>query len=244
MSMKWLQGLALAALAGLACAQDNSTNSTLPVNFGMVLFPSFQALDVFGPLDALNLLSMQYPLNLYLISSTTLDPVSTKARSAGMNTHNSNFSEAIAPTHTIHDAPVLDVLMIPGGLGTRADDLDPLIDYIADASKETDYVLTICTGSWLAARAGVLDGRNATSNKRSWAGREGLGNGTNWIAHARWVEDGNVWTSSGISAGIDMTLAWIASVYGNDTATDVANSMEYERQLDPSYDPFADLYNL
>ncbi|KAL1748049.1 class I glutamine amidotransferase-like protein [Schizophyllum fasciatum] len=244
MAFKWLQGLALAALIGLASAQDNSTNSTLPVNFGMVLFPSFQALDVFGPLDALNLLSMSYPINLYLISSTTLDPVSTKPRSAGMNTHNSNFSQAIVPTHTIADAPALDVLMVPGGLGTRAHDLDPLIAYIAHAARDAEYVLTVCTGSWLAARAGVLDGRNATSNKRAWAGREGLGNGTNWIAHARWVEDGNVWTSSGISAGIDMTLAWMERVFGNETATDVANSMEYERHLDSTWDPYADLYDL
>ncbi|TRM63949.1 class I glutamine amidotransferase-like protein [Schizophyllum amplum] len=223
MSGKRFLGGALALLAGSASAQDN--NSTLPVNFGMVLFPSFQAFDVFGPLDALNVLSMSYPINLYLISST-LDPVSTAPRSAGMNPHNSNFSQALVPTHTFEDAPALDVLMVPGGLGTRAGDLDPTIAYIADAAGEAEYVLTVCTGSWLAARAGVLDGKNATSNKASWAGREGLGNGTNWIAHARWVEDGNVWTSSGISAGIDMTLTWMESVFGNDTATSIANKLE------------------
>ncbi|KAL1748057.1 class I glutamine amidotransferase-like protein [Schizophyllum fasciatum] len=219
--------------------QDNRVD--LPVNFGVVLFTGFQALDVFGPLDALNILSQSRPLNLYLISSTTLDPVSTAPPS---NATASTFAQSIVPTHTIHDAPALDVLLVPGGLGTRAPGLEPLIAYIARAAQGARYVLTVCTGSWLAARAGVLDGRRATSNKRAWAGREGLGNGTDWIAHARWVRDGNIWTSSGVSAGMDMALAWMACVFGDEIATDVANGMEYERHKDPSWDPFADLYGL
>ncbi|KAL1711112.1 class I glutamine amidotransferase-like protein [Schizophyllum commune] len=229
---------------------DNTTSS-LPVNVGVILFPGFQALDVFGPLDALNILSRSYPLNLSLISSLpTLDPVSTQPPASvnaitGAPTANSNFSQSLVPTHTIHTPPpTLDVFLIPGGLGTRAPDLEPLIAYIARAAQSTKYILTVCTGSWLAARAGVLDGKRATSNKRSWAGREGLGNGTEWVAHARWVQDGDTWTSSGVSAGIDMLLAWMESVFGAGVAEEVANGMEYERHTDPSWDPFADLYGL
>ncbi|KAK7049309.1 hypothetical protein VNI00_005910 [Paramarasmius palmivorus] len=218
--------------------------ATLPVSYGMLLFPSFQALDVFGPLDALNLLSFNYPMNLYLISNST-DPVSTKPRSAAMNPHNNNFSESVVPTHTFDNPPPkLDVLFVPGGLGTRAPDIDNHIAFIKETYPSLQYLISVCTGSWLLARAGVLDGKNATSNKRSWSGREGLGNGTNWITHARWVTDGNIWTTSGVSAGIDGTLAWMAEVFGEDVATNVANGMEYERHTNASWDPFAELYGL
>ncbi|EEB92175.1 hypothetical protein MPER_09354 [Moniliophthora perniciosa FA553] len=211
----------------------------------MVLFPGFQALDVFGLLDALNLLSMNYLINVHTISST-LDPVSTKPPPSMVNA-NSNFSEAIVPTHNFtNPPPKLDVLFVPGGIGTRAPapELDAHIAFIRKTYPSLQYIVSVCTGSWLLARAGVLDGKNATSNKRAWAGTAGLGNGTNWITHARWVQDGNIWTSSGISAGMDATLAWIGAVYGEAEANNTANIMEYERQLNASYDPFADLYGL
>ena len=236
----------LVATAAFCSGQtDNSTptaNTSLPVNFGVVLFPSFDIIDIGGPLSALNLLSLKHSMNLYLIANT-LEPVSTKPRV--MNPANSNFSQSIVPTHTFSNPPEkLDVLFVPGGLGSRAPDLDNQIDYIRETYPKVQYLISICTGTWLTARAGVLDNRNATSNKRSWAGREGLGNNTNWIAHARWVEDGNVWTSSGVAAGMDATFAWMEKVYGNETATEIANGMEYLRVLNSTYDPFADLYGL
>ena len=63
-----------------------------------------------------------------------------------------------------------------------------------------------------------------------------------WVKTARWVVDGNCWTSSGVSAGIDATLAWISSVYGEEMARQVAIWMEYERNADPSHDPFAEIW--
>jgi len=90
----------------------------------------------------------------------------------------------------------------------------------------------------------VLDGKNATTNKSVWAEIIALGPHVKWHSHARWVEDGNIWTSSGVSAGIDALFAYMEKVYGCETATQVANSMEYERHRDPSWDPFADLYGL
>ncbi|KAK7457172.1 hypothetical protein VKT23_010471 [Stygiomarasmius scandens] len=225
----------------------SGTNTTHPVEFGFVLFPAFQALDVFGPLDALNMLSLNYSINLHLLS-TTLDPVSTRIPSTlPVNRANSNFSESIVPTATFDNPPEnLDVLLVPGGFGTRASDeeLAPQINFIRDTYPSLQYLITVCTGAWLAAKAGVLDNRNATSNKAAWAGREGLGNNTNWIPHARWVQDGNVWTSSGVSAGIDVTFAWLEAVFGNETATDVSVELEYSRHLNASEDPFADYWGL
>lgn len=125
----------------------------------MVLFPAFQAIDVFGPLDALNILSFTQQLNLTLIS-TTLDPVSTKPLSAAMNVVNSSFGESIVPTHTFDNAPELDVLIVPGGVGTRAPaaQLEPAIQFVKERFPTLKYFISVCTGAGIAARAGVLDG--------------------------------------------------------------------------------------
>jgi transcriptional regulator GlxA family with amidase domain len=71
-----------------------------------------------------------------------------------------------------------------------------------------------------------------------------MGDLVTWKPHARWVNDGNIWTSSGVSAGIDVTLAWIEAVFGPETAKDIADRIEYSRWEDPDLDPFAALYGL
>lgn len=80
-------------------------------------------------------------------------------------------------------------------------------------------------GAGLAARAGALDGKFATTNKHAWAEIVPLGPRVNWVAVARWVEDGNTWSSAGVSAGIDVTLAWISKVFGESVALGISNNM-------------------
>lgn len=218
------------------------SNSTEAISFGILLFPGFEAIDIFGPLDALNLLSLQKKMNLSLISAT-MDPVATAARSAGMNKFNSSFFETVLPTHTHGSAPPLDVLIVPGGMGTRAPDLNSTIDFINARYPQVKYLVSVCTGAGLVARAGVLDGKNATTNKLAWKATTALGPNTYWVSHARWVVDGNIWTSSGVSAGIDIALAWLEHVFGAAVATNIANGMEYIRNKQDD-DPFAVLYNL
>ncbi|KAL7939342.1 class I glutamine amidotransferase-like protein [Trichoderma chlorosporum] len=208
-----------------------------PSKFAIALFTGFQALDVFGPLDALNILSYSNPLELYILS-TTLAPVSTipaKATSPG------TIGQSIVATHTYQNAPKdIEVLLVPGGRGTRDLELtQPVVDFIAVTFPNLRFLLTVCTGSSLAARAGVLDGKNATSNKISFEWVMSQGPNVKWVRHARWVVDGNIWTSSGISAGIDMIYAFIADQYGEEAADRVATASEYTRNADPSNDPFS-----
>ncbi|KAJ5779527.1 hypothetical protein N7457_007247 [Penicillium paradoxum] len=211
-----------------------------PLRVGVVLFPGFQALDVFGPVDCLNVLSWSHSVSLAFISST-LEPVTTKP-SAAPNA----IGQSVVPTHTFATAPSLDLLLVPGGRGSRGSSpaVDEAIAYIQDVYPQLGYLLTVCTGSGLAARAGVLNGKRATTNKMSWAEIMLLGEKVKWVPHARWVVDGNVWSSSGVSAGIDATLAWIEEVYGSEVASQISNEIEYTRHEDPSYDPFAELYGL
>lgn len=206
-----------------------------------MLFPGFQALDVFGPIDALNLLSTYHKMNLHIIAETP-DPVSTKPLTDDQNRVGSDFAQRVLPTHTFTTAPPLDVLIVPGGLGTRAPGNTTAVDFIPTVFPTLQYLITVCTGAGVVARAGVLDGRRATTNKRAWEETTALRPQVRWVHRARWVEDGNVWTSSGISAGIDVIFAWMRAVYGEEIAKTVADRMEYTPIMDPDNDPFADLW--
>lgn len=229
--------LALCFLASPSVAQ----NSTLPSRFGMIVYPGYQTLDVFGPLDAYFFLSLSRPLNLTIISYT-LDPVTTANRN--QTAIGSEWSTSVIPTHTYENPPKdLDVLLIPGGLGNRVlpdDHREALLNYLRDVYPSLQYIISICTGSGLLAQSGLLDRRNATTNKKAWWEITKLGRKTNWIAKARWVVDGNIWTASGVTAGIDATFAWIAEVYGEEVADAGAEGIEHERVLDSRDDPFAE----
>ncbi|KAF2102516.1 class I glutamine amidotransferase-like protein [Rhizodiscina lignyota] len=210
----------------------------------MLVFRGFEPMDVFGPIEALLTLSRYYKMNIALLSET-MDPVDTRPPTAAGNPLNSNVFQQVLPTHTLKTAPKdLEVLIIPGEAGSRSPLLNDTIAYIAETYPKLKYLITVCTGSLLAAKAGVLDGKHATTNKAAWYSIVKQRPQVNWVSHARWTVDGNIWTSSGISAGIDITLAFIECQFGNMTATKVANFMEYERHTNAEWDPFAAIFNV
>ncbi|KAF3388999.1 Isonitrile hydratase [Penicillium rolfsii] len=218
---------------------ENSSRNK-PLRIGVILYPGFQALDAFGPLDCINVLSRTESMTLSLLSST-LSPISTQSPDIP-----STAGQSILPTHTYATAPPLDVLLVPGGRGSRGSStpVTEAIAFIQTVYPSLKYLITVCTGSGLVARSGLLDGRRATTNKMAWREMSELRPEVEWVGKARWVVDGNIWTSSGVSAGIDVTLAWIGEVYGEEKAREIANWIEYSRHEDPEVDPFAELYGL
>jgi transcriptional regulator GlxA family with amidase domain len=225
-------------------------------SIGYLIFSGFTSLDVFGPLQALNSLSNSQPLSLSLISSS-LEPVKVDRSAwflATVKPTSPEFYETILPTHTFETAPKdLDILIVPGGGETRningtagyVDFIRERWDATTDPSAATasgiqplTYLMSVCTGATLLARTGLLDGRNATSNKAAWAFVTSTGPNVHWVPKARWVVDGNIWTSSGVSAGTDMILSWIENVYGNGTAYNITRLMEWNR-LAQDEDPWA-----
>ncbi|KAK1972785.1 DJ-1/PfpI family protein [Colletotrichum sublineola] len=227
-----------------ATAASTGPGTTLPKNFGVIVYHAYEMLDIFGPLSALGQLARMRQMNLYMISET-MDPVTVEPASPAMNTKNSSFFPVLLPTHTYATAPKdLEVLIVPGGLWTRSPNLNSTIAYIRAVYPSLRYLVSVCTGAGVVARAGVLDGRRATTNKAAWASTIVHGPRTEWVARARWVVDGNVWTSSGVSAGIDATLGFIEEVYGAANATYIADMMEYDWHRDPSWDPYADKFNV
>jgi transcriptional regulator GlxA family with amidase domain len=119
-----------------------------------------------------------------------------------------------------------------------------MLDWLKARSAEAEIVSTVCTGTAILARTGVLDGKRATTNKRAFRWVVEQGPKVNWAREARWVEDGKFATSSGVSAGIDMSLAVMSRLYGADTAEKIAVAMEYDWHRDASWDPFARIHGL
>jgi len=108
--------------------------------------------------------------------------------------------------------------------------------------QQVQYVLTVCSGATIAARAGILDGRKATTSKANWNRLIQQGPNVNWQRVARWVEDGNVWTGSGAAAGIDLTLAWVGHVYGHPVSQYLGNLIEFNRAHNSTDDVFAEIW--
>lgn len=115
---------------------------------------------------------------------------------------------------------------------------EALMDWMRTRAADAEIVMSVCSGSALLAKAGLLDGRKATSNKRYFSIASDQGPKVNWIRQARWVDDGDRVTSSGVSAGIDMALAVVGRLYGTKTAETIADSCEYQWHRDADNDPF------
>ncbi len=196
-----------------------------PRSVTAVLFDGFELLDVFGPLEMLGVLPDQFAISL-------IGPEPGPVRSA-------QGPEVVAQ-HSYRDAPPADVVLVPGGIGTRRLVADrAFLEWLAQWAPTADLITSVCTGSGVLAAAGLLDGFRATSNKRAFAWACGQGPGVDWVPEARWVEDRDRWTSSGVAAGMDMALALISRLHGDRLAAAVADGVEFAWHRDPAWDPFA-----
>jgi transcriptional regulator GlxA family with amidase domain len=194
---------------------------------GMLLFPEFELLDVFGPLEAFGNLAVREHYRVL-----TIAPDAGPIQSA-------QGPRAIAD-HGFTDCPHVDILLVPGGMGTRREvDNETTLAWLRDRAARAEIVGSICTGASLLARAGLLDGLRATTNKRAFDWVVSQGPRVEWVRKARWVESGKFVTSSGVSAGTDMALALIARTRDVTTAELVARIMEWTWNRDPDEDPFA-----
>ncbi len=203
-------------------------SNSAPRIVGIVPFDQFELLDVFGPAEMFGLLKSQFQLQMIGPSS---EPVASAQ------------GPKVLVDIAFDDVAHLDLIVVPGGIGTRTEvENENLLSWLQKISSGAEYVTSVCTGSALLARAGVLDRRRATSNKWALEWVTSQGPHVDWVKKARWVEDGKFWTSSGVSAGIDMTLALIEKLHGKAFADGIAKGTEYDRHTDSSWDPYAELY--
>jgi transcriptional regulator GlxA family with amidase domain len=188
---------------------------SLLTNFGFLLFPGTEELDLIGPWEMATMWRdhAQGPPNC-LIVAQSLDPVRC-AKGLSIN-----------PQIEFAQCPQLDLLLVPGGEGTRNEvDNSNLIEFIATQAKSCKAVLSVCTGSFLLQRAGLLAGKRATTHWRSLDRLRAFENLT--VVEKRFVEDGKIWSSAGVSAGIDLMLAVIERFAGEEAAATVQLGAEY-----------------
>ena len=134
----------------------------------------------------------------------------------------------VVPDHALDDCPSLDVLVVPGGWGTRKEmSNDRLIAWIAGRPSRVTTLASVCTGALLLAKAGLLDGRRATTHWKALELMRELFPAVTVVGDRHVVEDGEVITSAGISAGIDLSLRVVARQHGEAIARATARHMEY-----------------
>ncbi|WP_068080874.1 DJ-1/PfpI family protein [Polycladidibacter stylochi] len=211
-------------------------NTTTPQNessiktISILIFPDFEVLDVFGPMELFGMLPDNFLIELV---AQTKEPVRAKQ------------GALIIPDKTIYEVSTTDILLVPGGRGTRTEcENKKLLLWLVKLSRQAELVLSVCTGAALLANAGLLDGKQATTNKMAFKWVSSLSDKVNWKAKARWVEDDKIFSSSGVSAGMDMSLAVIEKLLGQETAEDVASFAEYYWNNDAESDKFSEIYGL
>lgn len=190
---------------------------------GIVVFPDVEVLDFCGPFEVFSVTRLDdarrrettSPFEVRLVAETRDVVVAT----GGLR---------VLPDCTLGECPPLDVLVVPGGWGTRRLlEHHPLLDWIAARGASVPTLTSVCTGALLLGRVGLLDGRHATTHWRSLDLLREVAPRTVVEDALHVVEDGHVVTSAGISAGIDMALTVVARLCGERIARETARHMEY-----------------
>ena len=197
---------------------------TTMTSFNIILFDDFETLDAFGPVEVIGKLSNIYRLRYHSLNG-------------GLIKNSQQVSVDTLPFTEIESS---GILLIPGGIGTRSLVNDSnFIEQLKILSERAPYVLTVCTGSALLAKTNLLNGMRATSNKMAFEWVRSIGTEVNWVEKARWVKDGKFYTSSGVSAGIDMTLGYVSDIHEIKTSQAIADGIEYVWNSNMDDDPFA-----
>ena len=187
-----------------------------------VVYPGLTPLDIIGPLQVLSAVPRIDPSFEVVVAGEALDVLPTDA------------VVKLAPSHTFDDVPDPFGIVVPGGEGPTLDAAGNrrLLDYVRASAETAEFVMSVCTGAIILAAAGLLRGRNATTH---WAYAdlvEGLGA---TYVRQRWVEEGKILTTAGVSAGIDGALHIASRLVGVDMARVIQLGIEYDPE--PPFGP-------
>jgi transcriptional regulator GlxA family with amidase domain len=190
---------------------------------GIVVYEEVEVLDFCGPFEVFSVTRLNEekrreepsPFNAFLVAETTSPVVAT----GGMK---------VVPNHDLDSCPHLDILLVPGGWGFRHQmNNERLLKWIADRSRRVETLTSVCTGALLLGKAGLLDGKRATTHWRFLDSMQELFPKVTVEKRLHFVEEGAFFSSAGISAGIDMSLRVVARYYGEAVARATARHMEY-----------------
>jgi transcriptional regulator GlxA family with amidase domain len=197
----------------------------IPMNVGILLFNNVELLDMAGPYEVFTTASRIHargqapgPAPLFSVSTLACSLDSVRAR-AGLG---------LQPDHALHDHPPLDCAIVPGGVVEPELGRTELLAWIAEQAHTARILASVCTGSLLLAQAGVLDGLEATTHWEDIAALRALRPGLCVREGVRWVDQGAIVTSAGISAGIDMSLHLVQRLHSRELAVRTARQMEFD----------------
>jgi transcriptional regulator GlxA family with amidase domain len=192
--------------------------SRTPRQIALLVFDDAEVMDVAGPFEVFSVAGRRHGLDPFRVHLVAERP--------GPVTLRSGFR--IEPHATLESAPRADLLIIPGGPGTRREMYNPVLrDWIGATALRAELVLSVCTGSLLLATAGLLDGLEATTHRGALDLLREAAPGARIREGARFVDNGRVIVAAGISAGIDMSLYVVGRLLGQDLAEEAAGYMEY-----------------
>ncbi|EIN06460.1 class I glutamine amidotransferase-like protein [Punctularia strigosozonata HHB-11173 SS5] len=221
------------------------------LRFAVCLFPAVTTLDYQGPIELFGFISskrLDNPISAPLSTEPpkyafdieylghTRDPVEPISGPSVLPQR--TYDEVLASKEQF------DILLVPGG--ARPEGVPrSLTEFIRAQAPGARYILSVCTGSWVLAGAGILDGRKATTNKRAFNSAKVPTKDLPivWVPKARWVVDGNVWTSSGVTAGADMANAFLQHLIGDEYAEKIRGVVELSAKTADD-DPWAAYYDL
>lgn len=187
-------------------------------NVAILIFDRIEVLDFAGPFEVFSVAADMIapsPFNVYTVSWSA-GPIYTRGRLS------------VNPDHIVADMPQPDILLIPGGSGTRAFlDNQPFLDWLAGQRDKAERILSVCTGARLLAQSGLLDGLDATTHHTAFDHVRQLAPHANVIEGQRFIDAGQIVTSAGVSAGIDMSLYIVGQLVGEEGEMIVREEMEY-----------------
>lgn len=197
------------------------------MNVAVLLFDEVEVLDFAGPFEVFSITGKQEGLNPF--------EVYTVAEKSPVSARN---GLSINPHYTLANCPPPDILIVPGGGGYRADGTpygtrkeinnQALLDWIEQRSKQTEKLLSVCTGALLLGKIGLLEGKVATTHQGAIAQLTALLTPQQVHSNARIADNGDIVLSGGISAGIDMSLHVVGQLLGIEQANKTATYMEYD----------------
>lgn len=197
-------------------------------NLAILIFDDVEVLDFAGPFEIFSVCGLrggnEKPFNVYTVAEKEIITARNQLR--------------IIPHYTLQQCPTPDILLIPGGGGIHPDGTpfgsrremnnEPLLDWIRQQNKKAEMLLSVCTGSLLLGKAGLLEGLSATTHWKAVDTMRAAAPNTNLLPEERWVDNGRIILSAGISAGIDMSLYVISKLLGKEAADETAKYMQYD----------------
>lgn len=191
----------------------------------VLLFENFETLDAFGPAEILGHTG-EYELVYFSLNGGIVK----------------SFQGIDVGTKNVKEINKEGILLVPGGRGVREKINDVIfLNTVKELAEKSSFCLSVCTGSALLAKCEILTNKKATSNKMAMNWVKTLNKNVRWIDKARWVVDGKFYTSSGVSAGMDMALGFISNMHGKDKAVYISNIIEYIWNSDSEDDIFFEI---